>query len=151
MCERESRPRRFRRRRGAARCWGGGFRIYIGTSLIRNTPLLGTYSRTIPVVLGRGAVSYERGTPVVFRVEGPPWRLRRRRVVARCWGGGERTGFLLRRGIRGSPGIRDSSQAFRMMLARRVDHPPLGSRVLGSTISVKSLRAFRLMFARSDH
>ena len=38
------------------------------TSLIRNTPLLGPYSRTNTkgpmVVLGGGAVSYERGTTV---------------------------------------------------------------------------------------
>jgi len=38
------------------------------TSLKRNTPLLGPYSRTMPRVLwrswGGGAVSYERGTPV---------------------------------------------------------------------------------------
>jgi len=41
---------------------------YRGTSLIRNTPLLGPYSRTIPRVLwwcqGGEAVSYERGAPV---------------------------------------------------------------------------------------
>ena len=40
---------------------------YRGTSLIRNTPLLGPYSRTVPRVLwwskGGGAVSYKRGTP----------------------------------------------------------------------------------------
>ena len=39
-----------------------------GTSLIRNTPLLGPYSGPITRVVwwsyGRGAVSYERGTPV---------------------------------------------------------------------------------------
>ena len=43
--------------------------FYRGTSLIRNTPLLGPYSRTIPGVLwwswGGGAVSCERDTPVV--------------------------------------------------------------------------------------
>ena len=41
--------------------------FYWGTSLIRKTPLLGPNSRTIQapmVVLGGGAVSYERGTPV---------------------------------------------------------------------------------------
>ena len=37
---------------------------YRGTSLIRNTPFLGPYSRTIPRVLRGRAVSYERGTPV---------------------------------------------------------------------------------------
>ena len=47
-------------------CWGGrgGYR---GTSLIRNTPLLGPHNRTIQgsmVVLGGGGVFYERGTPV---------------------------------------------------------------------------------------
>jgi hypothetical protein len=30
---------------------GFGFRGYTGTSLIRNTPLLGPYSRTLPRVL----------------------------------------------------------------------------------------------------
>ena len=44
----------------------------MGTLLIRNTPLLGPYNRTIPRVLwrsygGGGAVSYERGSPVVGR------------------------------------------------------------------------------------
>ena len=42
--------------------------LYRSTSLIRNTPLLGPYSRTMPRVLwwseGGGAVSHERGTPV---------------------------------------------------------------------------------------
>ena len=42
--------------------------MYRGTSLIRNTPLLGPYSGIIPRVLwwsyGGWAVSYERGTPV---------------------------------------------------------------------------------------
>jgi len=47
----------------------GGELRYRGTPLIRNTPLLGPYRRTIPRVLwwswgGRGAVSCERGTPV---------------------------------------------------------------------------------------
>ena len=45
---------------------------YRGTSLIRNTPLLGPYRRSIPRVLwwssGGGAVSYERGTPEVMRL-----------------------------------------------------------------------------------
>ena len=40
---------------------------YRGTSLIRNAPLLGPFSRTTPRVLwwsqGGGAVSYEQGTP----------------------------------------------------------------------------------------
>ena len=48
------------------RMCAGRYRV---TSLIRNTPLLGLYSRTIPRVLwwswGGGAVSYERGTPVL--------------------------------------------------------------------------------------
>ena len=43
------------------------------TSLTRNTPLLGPYRRTIPRVLwwswGRGAVSFERGTPVAPKPE----------------------------------------------------------------------------------
>ena len=42
--------------------------LYRGTSLIRNIPPLGPYSRTMSRALwwswGRGAVSYERGTPV---------------------------------------------------------------------------------------
>ena len=39
--------------------------IYRGTSLIRNCPPLGPYSRPTPlVVLGGAAVSDERGTPV---------------------------------------------------------------------------------------
>ena len=43
---------------------------YRGTSLIRNAPPSGPYSRTIPRVLwwsqrGGGTASYERGTPVV--------------------------------------------------------------------------------------
>jgi hypothetical protein len=44
---------------------------YRGTSLMRNTPLLGPYRRTMHrvlcpmVVLRGGAVSYERGTPVL--------------------------------------------------------------------------------------
>ena len=42
--------------------------LYRGTSLIRNTPLLGPYSKTIPRgkwwSWGGGAVSHERGTPV---------------------------------------------------------------------------------------
>ena len=42
---------------------------YRSTSLIRNTPLLGTYSRTLPRVLGWSyggrAVSYGRGTAVL--------------------------------------------------------------------------------------
>ena len=41
---------------------------YRGTSLIRNNPLLGPCSRTMPRTLwwsyGGGAVSYERGAPV---------------------------------------------------------------------------------------
>ena len=44
------------------------YRSYRGTLFIRNTPLLGTYSRTMPRALwwslGGGAISYERGTPV---------------------------------------------------------------------------------------
>ena len=48
----------------------GGYR---GTSLIRNRPLLGPYSRTIPRVIwwsvGGGAVSSERGTHVGPTVE----------------------------------------------------------------------------------
>jgi len=72
---------------------------YRGTSLIRNTPLLGPYSRTIPRVLGwfwgGGAVSYERGTPVgiTFRGEKQEFRIGKiifRAVVRRCgpsvWG-----------------------------------------------------------------
>ena len=48
--------------------FGGGQRDreYPGTSFIRNTPLLGPYSRTTPgpiVVLAGVAASYERGTP----------------------------------------------------------------------------------------
>ena len=39
--------------------------MYRGTSLTRNTPLLGPCSRTMDtVVLKGGAASYERGTPV---------------------------------------------------------------------------------------
>ena len=45
---------------------------YRGTSLIRNSAPLGTYRRTIPrlhtAVLGGVAVSYERGTLVLYRV-----------------------------------------------------------------------------------
>jgi len=48
----------------------------MGTSLIRKNPSLGPYSRPVPrapiVVLGGGAVSYERGTPVGAVVETPP-------------------------------------------------------------------------------
>ena len=47
------------------------FRYYRGTSLIRNTPLLGTYSRTYLGSFGgpRGmGDSYERGTPVFVGV-----------------------------------------------------------------------------------
>ena len=48
--------------------------LHRSTSLIRNTPLLGSYGRIVPVVLGGGAVSYARdergpaGTP-----KRPPW------------------------------------------------------------------------------
>ena len=49
---------------------GQDFGEYRNTSLIRNSPFLGSYSRTISRVLlwssGGGAVSYERGTPVGF-------------------------------------------------------------------------------------
>ena len=42
--------------------------VYRGTSLIRNRPTLGPYSRTMPRLLwlswGGEAFSYERGTPV---------------------------------------------------------------------------------------
>ena len=47
--------------------WVSGFDWYRGTSLMRNTPLLGTYIRTFPrggVYPGGGVASYERGTPV---------------------------------------------------------------------------------------
>ena len=37
---------------------------YRGTSLIRNNPLLGPYSRLMPRALWWGGGSYERGTPV---------------------------------------------------------------------------------------
>ena len=40
-----------------------GPRGYRGTSLIRNRRPLGPCSRTMPRVLGGGAVSYERGSP----------------------------------------------------------------------------------------
>ena len=54
----------------------------MGTSLIRNTPLLGPYRRTIHRVLwwswGGGAVSYERGTPV------GSLELAYRRTLGRC-------------------------------------------------------------------
>ena len=62
--------------RGVERCAPAGLSAllgrravqgYRGTSLIRNTPLLGPYSRNTwgpMVVLGGGAVSCERGTPV---------------------------------------------------------------------------------------
>ena len=47
----------------APRAWGGGAGGYRGTSLIRNRPPLGPYSRTMPRALwkslGGGAVSYE--------------------------------------------------------------------------------------------
>ena len=51
------------------RDWGEcGAVHYRGTTLIRNPPLLGPYSRTIPRVLwwslGMAAVSHERGSPV---------------------------------------------------------------------------------------
>jgi hypothetical protein len=44
------------------RCRSGRFR---GTSLIRNSLPLGPYSRTMHRALGGGAVSYERGSPVL--------------------------------------------------------------------------------------
>ena len=44
---------------------------YRGTSVIRNTPLLGPYRRPMPRVLGGvlggWAFSYERGTPVLLQ------------------------------------------------------------------------------------
>ena len=72
---------------------------YRGTSLIRNIPLLGPSSRTIPRVLGwswgGGAISYERGTPVGITCRGEKQEFRIgkiifRAVVRRCgpsvWG-----------------------------------------------------------------
>ena len=51
-------------------------RGYRGTSLMRNNDPLGPYSRNMPmgpaVVLRRGAVSYERGTPVVWLTRTSP-------------------------------------------------------------------------------
>ena len=47
-----------------------GASLYRGTSLIRNCPPLGPYSRTMPKALwcpGGGGGSYERGTPVGIR------------------------------------------------------------------------------------
>ena len=43
---------------------GWGARPYRGTSLTRKCTALGTYNRTRPRVLGGGAFSYGRGTPV---------------------------------------------------------------------------------------
>ena len=48
----------------ARMCVGCEFK-YRGTLLIRNRLPLGPYSRTMPRALGGGAVSYERGTPVL--------------------------------------------------------------------------------------
>ena len=48
-----------------------GARIFRSTSLMRTPSLLGPYSRIVSspvVVLGEGAVPYERGTPVT-RIE----------------------------------------------------------------------------------
>jgi len=61
----------------AVELWGppGGHHLdnfeaaYRGTSLIRNTPLLGPYSS----ILGGGAVSYERGTPVFIPSTAGAW------------------------------------------------------------------------------
>ena len=39
---------------------GAQYRAYRGTSLIRNTPLLGPYSRTLPGVIGLWAKAYCR-------------------------------------------------------------------------------------------
>ena len=54
--------------------WFQGRGTHRGTSLMRNTLLLGPYSGTIPRVLwcsfGRGGVSYEGGTPgghIIYR------------------------------------------------------------------------------------
>ena len=44
---------------------------YRGTSLIRNRDPPGPYTRTMPMALGGGAFSYERGTPVQLIV----WRI----------------------------------------------------------------------------
>ena len=43
--------------------------MYRGTSIIRNTPPVGPYGMTMRRLLGGGAVSYDRGTPVVAAVE----------------------------------------------------------------------------------
>ena len=40
------------------------FSVYGKTSIIRNRHPLGPYRRTMPRILGRGAISYERGSPV---------------------------------------------------------------------------------------
>ena len=37
---------------------------YRGTSIIRHTPPVGPYGRTMRRLLGGGTVSYDRGTPV---------------------------------------------------------------------------------------
>ena len=57
---------RFRDKYGVEILSKGMERLYRDTSLIRNTLLLGPYSRTIPRVLQwswGGGVSYDRGTP----------------------------------------------------------------------------------------
>ena len=50
------------KKRGWAIFQSGAYR---GTSLIRNHRIIGPYSRPVSRVLGGGAVSYDRGTPVV--------------------------------------------------------------------------------------
>jgi len=51
---------------------GEGFSGYRGTSLRRKSAPLGPDSRSMPRVLGGGAVSYEQGTPVECAAERHP-------------------------------------------------------------------------------
>ena len=115
---------------------------YRGTSLIRNSRPLKTYSRTMPRALGGWAFSYERGTPAHVghgplpgvRVHGsglmiPDLGARAQDSGCRVWGSGFRV-----QGVRCRvKGVGFSLQAsgFRMCEDRVLDGPASGGK--GST------------------